>query len=394
MNEISKGNLYRIPWSLYDNPIGWVEVTDECNMYCKGCYRNYIETREGHKSLDDIKKEVLFMLKERNVSEISLAGGEPLLHPHIADIVGYISTKKLGVKIFTNGLNLTQEIIHELALAGLTHVTFHVDSGQTRNDEWDARNEIDLNSLRQCYVNLCQKEKHLTVSFSIMVTKKNLRDIPSTIEWALGNEGKVEGLTFIAVRSCRVVENGNKPKMLMINPEENVTSEEIYSLIKGHYPKYEVSAYLGGTVNPKSFKWLFSLSICSAGQMLGSVSPISIELHQVLRRLFHGRYVLNDHYQRQIPRYLTNLICFFRDTNIQKVLWNLIGKPRLLQNHIHLLRLIVIQGHDISLSGDMDMCDGCPDMTYFQGRLVNSCRLDEFRKYGHSITDFSDENRI
>ena len=74
MTTLNKANVYRIPWNLYDNPIGWIEVTDECDMYCEGCYRNYIKTREGHKDLEEINKEVLFMQKERNVSEISLGG--------------------------------------------------------------------------------------------------------------------------------------------------------------------------------------------------------------------------------------------------------------------------------------------------------------------------------
>ena len=106
MAILDKRELYRLPWNLYDNPIGWVEITDKCDMDCKGCYRNYIETCEGHKPLENIQEEVLFMKKERNVSEISLAGGEPLLHPQLIDIVRFISSHMLGAKIFTNGKKL------------------------------------------------------------------------------------------------------------------------------------------------------------------------------------------------------------------------------------------------------------------------------------------------
>jgi sulfatase maturation enzyme AslB (radical SAM superfamily) len=391
MTALEKARLYRMPWSLYDNPIGWVEVTDECNMHCKGCYRTYIETHEGHKSVEDIKKEVSFMRKVRNVCEISLAGGEPLLHPHITDIVKYISNHQLGVNIFSNGLDITQELIHQLALAGLSHITFHVDTSQTRNDKWDNCSEIELNSLRQFFVDLCQKEKHMTLGFTLMITKDNLQEIPKVIDWSLNNSGKVGFLSFIAVRSCQIVEEENNPKMLAVNQEDNVSSEEIYDIIKKCYPKYEISAYFGGTTNPKSFKWLFSVSLCSSGQILGSIGAISIELSQVLRHLIYGRYIINDPYKWPIPSYLINLICIFCDRNIQKALFNLIRRPRLLNKSVHLLRLIVIQGHDIPLSGDMDMCDGCPDMTYFRGRLVNSCRLDEFRKYGRFITGLRKE---
>ena len=30
--------------------------------------------------------------------------------------------------------------------------------------------------------------------------------------------------------------------------------------------------------------------------------------------------------------------------------------------------------------------ESCPDMTFFDGRLVNSCRLDEHRRYGGLLT--------
>ena len=392
MAALDKRKLYRMPWSLYDNPLGWVEVTDECNMYCKGCYRNYIETQEGHKSLGDIKKEVLFMQKERNVSEISLAGGEPLLHPDIIDIVKFISMQKLGVKIFTNGKNLTQQFIRKLVLAGLNHISFHVDSGQTRNNKWDNKSEVELNVLRQYYVDMCQMERGLTLSFAFMVTKKNLKDIPKITQWGLDNVGKVKGLTFIAVRCCKAVENEKKPEMVSINSEDNVTSVQIYDLLKRHYPNYDVAAYFGGTVNPKSFKWLFSVSVCSSKILVGSIGSISMELYQMFKHLIYGRYMMNEKNESLVAKYLINLICFLCDRNIHRVLFGLVKRPRLLLDSLYSLRIIIIQGHDISLFGDMDMCDGCPDMTYFQGRLVNSCRLDEFRKYGRFITELREEN--
>ncbi len=30
------------------------------------------------------------------------------------------------------------------------------------------------------------------------------------------------------------------------------------------------------------------------------------------------------------------------------------------------------------------MCDSCPDMTYYNGKLINSCRMDEYRLFGTS----------
>ena len=32
--------------------------------------------------------------------------------------------------------------------------------------------------------------------------------------------------------------------------------------------------------------------------------------------------------------------------------------------------------------GRLDVCDSCPDMTVWQGNLINSCRMDEYRLFG------------
>jgi hypothetical protein len=42
-----------------------------------------------------------------------------------------------------------------------------------------------------------------------------------------------------------------------------------------------------------------------------------------------------------------------------------------------------------------NMCESCPDMCVWDGNLVNSCRLDEYRKYGRMLNatmDNTDED--
>jgi hypothetical protein len=43
---------------------------------------------------------------------------------------------------------------------------------------------------------------------------------------------------------------------------------------------------------------------------------------------------------------------------------------------------MIIQPVDFEADGRQDMCDGCPDMTVHDGKLVWSCRLEEIHKYG------------
>lgn len=391
MNDLDKNKLYRIPWSLYDNPIGWVEITDRCNMVCKGCYRNYIEIHQGHKSIKEIKNEILFMKNERNVSEISLSGGEPLLHPHLIEIIHFASQQSLGVKIFSNGKGLKLSFLHKLVSAGLSQITFHIDSFQTRNDEWDNKSEIELNELRQYFVNMCQNLTALNISFSSMVTRENLKFIPSIVRWALNNKGSVGGLAFFALRNYKPIKDEKKPELVNIDLQDNVTSKDIYEAIRKNFSHYNVSAYFGGTANPKSFKWLFSITVCSANKLIGSLGPISIELYQVMSHLIYRRYAGNNQGKKSVGNHFIKFICLLFDRNIHRILFDIVKNPKLLSNPLYLLSIIIVQAHDISIMGNMDVCDGCPDMTYFKGRLVQSCRLDEFRKYGRFITELREE---
>jgi hypothetical protein len=390
MAALDKRKLYRLPWSLYDNPIGWVEITDKCNMDCLGCYRNYLDTSEGHKPMDAVKKEILFMKEVRNAGEITLAGGEPLLHPELVDIVKFISAQSLGAKLFSNGKGLSKHLLHELVSAGMGQITLHIDSYQTRGDGWDNRGEAELAELRQHYLDISKPLKNLDLSFACMITRRNLDDIPDLIRWCLSKKGQVGGLGLFALRQYETVFNDGEPALVSVNKQDNVDTEDIYQTIRKAFPQYDAAAYFGGTADPGSFKWLFSASLCSPSAVVGSVGARSMELYQIIKHLKHGRYIGGESRESIIESALTRMLMFIFDRRVRGILSSLLKKPVLLLDRLYLFRIIIVQAHDISAFGDMDMCDGCPDMTYFKGRLVSSCRLDEYRKYGALIPDLRD----
>jgi hypothetical protein len=46
----------------------------------------------------------------------------------------------------------------------------------------------------------------------------------------------------------------------------------------------------------------------------------------------------------------------------------------------------IVQAPDLLEDGRQDMCDSCPDMTVWDGKLIHSCRMEEWRLYGNYIT--------
>ncbi|MCW9096049.1 MAG: radical SAM protein, partial [Ignavibacteriaceae bacterium] len=55
---IDPKSLYRLPWTMPDNGITWLEPTAQCNLNCYGCYRKNI--KNSHKPLDEVKHELDF----------------------------------------------------------------------------------------------------------------------------------------------------------------------------------------------------------------------------------------------------------------------------------------------------------------------------------------------
>jgi len=392
----SKHNMYRFPWSVNDNPIGWQEVTDRCNTYCRGCYR--INGMQGHKSVEKIKEEIKLLKDLRNCDNISIAGGEPLIHPNILEIVAYI--RSLGMKplILTNGIKLenNREFIVELKKAGAVGFTFHIDSEQARPG-WKGKTEMELFELRQHFADMVAEVGGMFVSFGMTVYPGNLHIVPEMVKWANKNINKVHGLVFIGFRNA-VMEgeydyyvDGKQINMQTAyiadsDEEAYLTSSDIYAKIKETFDHYETSAYMGGTHNPDKMTWLVSAQLGTKNKMYGSAGAKVMELFQTMHHLRHGDYVIYSPGHR-IPK-----IAFFLglvDKGIRqtagKFFRELLRHPGELFQPLYVQSIGIIQGPDLLEDGRVDMCESCPDMTIWEGKLVHSCRMDEWRLYGNYV---------
>ena len=405
-----KKNLYRLPYSLNDNPIGWIEATDICNIKCKGCYR--LVMGEGHKPLEQIKEEILFLRKWRNCDNISLAGGEPILHPDIREIVSFISGMGMKSVILTNGLALNDNILKEMKEAGLLGFSFHVDVTQTRPEfnKDKIKSELELNDMRLEYAKMMRKYRFYA-HFGITVTSENLKEVPDLIRWAKDNILLINGLSLIIYRGLPVMPGvnyyakGEKVDMDLdtlgytVDKEEyeqiHVKAQDVYAVIKEHFPDYEAMGYLGGTADHTSFKWLWgSLFVNTKGKTFGALGRKTLELAQTVYHFTHGTYLV---YPKKRVGKIVFLMSLF-DPIVRKAFWKFlkycIVNPIRFFYPMKSLGIGMVQAPDLLEDGRIDMCDDCPDMCVFEGKLVNSCRLDECRIYGDLLQIQVEENAL
>jgi organic radical activating enzyme len=392
---LEKRNFYRLPWSMNDNPIAWIEVTDICNIHCEGCYRQFMT---GHKSLEQLKEEVLFFKRWRNPDNFSIAGGEPLIHPQIIELVAFMKDQGIKPVILTNAMALTPELLHELKKAGLAGFTMHIDSHQNR-PHWLEKSEKDMNELRQKYADMVAAEGGIYLVFNSTVYPSTFHEIPDVVAWGQQNFEKVQGLVFITYRTATISDsiatdkNDQQVDMSKLSytrdafDEKFVTSPEVYQIIKDNFPKYEASGYLGGSINHDSYKWLIGALVGSKDKYYGSVGKQTMEIAQTGHHLWTGRYLA---YLSTANIGSKIFLLSPWDKVLQQAWKNRVGDvlrhPAHLFNKVGIQSIGIIQAPDIMADGRADMCDSCPDITIFDGKFVNSCRMDEYRLFGGFVS--------
>ncbi|MDH3495548.1 MAG: radical SAM protein [Gemmatimonadota bacterium] len=385
--------LYRLPWSLPDNAIAWLEPTMKCNLACEGCYRANVDV---HKSLAEVAADLDVFARDRRADGISIAGGDPLTHPQILDIVRLVTRRGWKPILNTNGLALTDELLRELKRVGLAGLTFHIDSKQGR-PKWKGKTEQELNALRLEYAERVARVGGIACAFNSTVFEDTLEAVPDLVAWAHAHIDIVHVMVFICFRAA-VLEGGfdyyaggQRVDMGPLAygepiPEQrtDISAPEVVAKIRERFPDFEPCAYLNGTEKPDSFKWLLTARLGTRNRIYGYVGPKLIELAQTAHHLTTGRYLAYA-----APRVLRSgrslLWLWPLDRGVRRAAGRALRDPRIAVRRLHLQSIMVIQPIDVLPDGRQNMCDGCPDMTVWNGRLAWSCRLEECLHFGQFV---------
>jgi len=391
--KLDRKRMYRFPWNRADNPGAWVEVTDYCNLTCPGCFRHRLE---GDRSLEAVKQDILECQKRLNCDRIAISGGEPLLYPDILEVVNFIARHNMKPMLLTNGELMTVALAGRLKKAGLKMVYFHVDSGQ-RRPGWEGKSEAELNELRERLADIIWRVGGIQCGYNVTVSRRTLKEIGHIVEWGRKNIHKVQHISLIAFRGLPVHEGiayatktGPVDLQALDNTSEdlsriNLTSEEIYAVLSRHFPGAYPTAYLNGTTDLESHKFLILLNLGSRNRIFGVVGAKTVELVQVFHHLFTGRYcaILNNPrpgkklfllspFDREIRRSLANYVRYT------------VTHPLALFRRLYVQCINIQQPHEI-INAQANMCDGCVNLMMHEGALIHSCRLDEYRIYGGAL---------
>jgi len=216
---------YRVKQTSSTSPMWRCEVllTDRCNFKCPYC--------RGLQYKGDLELEYLKQLIDfwnvPHLKNIRFSGGEPTLHPHLKDIVGYC--KKVGVEriaVSTNGSN-NIEFYRELVELGADDFSISLDACCSSNGDimagvkgiWDR--VVD---------NIREISKLTYVTLGMVFTDYNIERLHEIVTFGHS----------LGVSDIRIISSAQENKRLAI--------ERIDREIIEKYPilRYRVNHFLGG----------------------------------------------------------------------------------------------------------------------------------------------------
>src|SRR3954468_18401906 len=108
-----------------------VEVSGACNLRCRMCLVRYapaVGRREGALTYEDF---LALVDSVPDLRRLTLQGlGEPLLSPHLLEMIRYAAARRGHVGFNTNGVLLTRPIAGALVEAGTGHVHVSLDGAR------------------------------------------------------------------------------------------------------------------------------------------------------------------------------------------------------------------------------------------------------------------------
>jgi SynChlorMet cassette radical SAM/SPASM protein ScmF len=115
-------------------------LTEGCNLKCRHCWiaPKYQSPDNPFPSLDpDLFRSIIEQAKPLGLSGVKLTGGEPLLHPHIHEILDTVRSEGLRLTVETNGIFCTPELAEKMkTTCENPFVSVSIDGADAETHEW------------------------------------------------------------------------------------------------------------------------------------------------------------------------------------------------------------------------------------------------------------------
>ncbi|MGB9803432.1 radical SAM protein [Desulfofundulus sp.] len=201
-----------------------VDPTSACNLACEGCWAGRYSQKN---SLSAERLDRLFQeAKELGIYWIVFSGGEPLLYPHLFDLMA--KHNDMAFMAYTNGTLINEKMADKIIEVGNFSPAISLEGWRERTDARRGPGTFD----RVMRAMDLLRERGAAFGVSITITRENVMEVTSDefIDFLI-DKGVIYGWTF------HYIPIGRNPNVdLMITPEQRAYLAERIPYIRTHKP--------------------------------------------------------------------------------------------------------------------------------------------------------------
>ncbi len=161
-----------------------IEFSKHCNLRCQYCYVADEKGFAGELTQEEIR-DCLLQAKALGARKIIILGGEPMVYPHIMEMLRFIRGEGLGVEMFTNGYQISLDIARQLFHLGIFVVLKMNSRVENIQDALSGKRGAYKN-IQEAFINLKRAGypgEHGNLAVSSIICQQNIDDIPQMWEW-------------------------------------------------------------------------------------------------------------------------------------------------------------------------------------------------------------------
>lgn len=161
-----------------------IEFNQNCNFRCIYCYASDNSYRRDELTNEEFIN-VISQAKELGARKIIILGGEPMLYPHLMEMIRFIRKLELEVELFTNGTNISVTMAQELYGHGVRVVLKMNSFDESLQDSLSGRKGAYL-QIQEAFANLklagYPSPDH-PLGVSSIICQQNIDELPRMWEW-------------------------------------------------------------------------------------------------------------------------------------------------------------------------------------------------------------------
>lgn len=163
-----------------------LELSRICDLRCIYCYASSGEPLDNELSVHEIKGVVTQAIELGAKKIIILGGGEPLLYPHLFEVIEFIRVQGLVVDLFTNGQTLKEDTarrLHDLHTGVVLKMNSRIPEIQDRLAGRRGAAKAISGAL-QALVNAGYPDENCSLGIETVICQPNYGELPELWRWA------------------------------------------------------------------------------------------------------------------------------------------------------------------------------------------------------------------